>query len=477
MSPATHPIEGDEHVRRVRRTAALTRLALGGLGIGLILAQPELLPHPELGVAGFVTVVLTSVIMATTTRVGWLRFEESVAGLAAILIVGMGDERITVVSVVWLVAVSTGVMGRGGRVHWVGVAGVLTGLALPVLRLGHLNVEYLAFCVAVVGLQLTSGRLTLELNRLLRAARLEAEGVETLLLAGDIAARVAQEERLQPFAGRPASPERARPLSASEEADAHQALAQLVSGAGLMMATQPIVDLASGSVHAYEALARFGRRRSDRNPQQWFGLADELGQRPELERACLREALVLFAQRPAGTRLTVNLSLPTVLDGATQELLDEAAALDGDLEGLVIEITEETLVDNELAVGEAIAALRARRVRVAVDDIGAGYSGLRQVTTVAPDYMKLDRSLVSGIDTDDDRAALVAALCGYAAQVGSLLVAEGVEFSDELARLRSLRVPLAQGFLLAGPGRPWSEPEPGGDWQRTEPALAGVGED
>ena len=124
----------------------------------------------------------------------------------------------------------------------------------------------------------------------------------------------------------------------------------------------------------------------------------------------------------------------------------------------MIEITEETLVDNELAVGEAIAALRARRVRVAVDDIGAGYSGLRQVTTVAPDYMKLDRSLVSGIDTDDDRAALVAALCGYAAQVGSLLVAEGVEFSDELARLRSLRVPLAQGFLLAGPGRPWSEP-------------------
>ena len=127
MLPIPHPIEGDDHVRRVRRTAALTRLALGGLGIALILAQPELLPHPELGVAGFATVVATSLIMLATRRLSWLRFEESVAALAAMLIVGMGDETVTVVSLLWLVAVATGVMGRGGRVHWVGVAGVLVG--------------------------------------------------------------------------------------------------------------------------------------------------------------------------------------------------------------------------------------------------------------------------------------------------------------------------------------------------------------
>lgn len=460
MPPITQSIEGDEQVRRVRRTAALTRLVLGGLGVALLLAQPELLPYPELGVAGFATVIGTSLIMLTTQRLGWLRFEESVAALAAILIVGMGDERVTVVSLIWLVAVATGVMGRGGRVHWVGAAGVLAALALPVVRLGHLNVEYLAFCFAVVGLQLTSGRLTRELNRLLRSARLETEGAETLLLAGDIAARVAHQAELLPFAGRPASPGPPRPLSFEEEADGHAALEQLIGGAGLMIAAQPIVDLRSGRVHAYEALARFGRRRSDRSPQQWFALAEELGRRSELERACLREALTLFARRPAGTRLTVNLSLPTLLDGTTHELLGEAAtALGGDLDGLVIEITEETLIENDIEVGDAIAALREHRLRIAVDDIGAGYSGLRQVTVVSPDYMKLDRSLVCGIDADDDRAALVAALRGYAEQVGSLFVAEGVELSDELERLRRLRVPLAQGFLLGVPGRPWPRPE------------------
>ena len=188
-----------------------------------------------------------------------------------------------------------------------------------------------------------------------------------------------------PAAGRTASPGPPRPLSAEEEADGPRRLAQLIGGAGLMMAAQPIVDLRSGEIHAYEALARFGRRRSDRSPQQWFALAEELGQRQQLERACLRESLELFARRPAGTRLTVNLSLPTVLDDATHELLGEAAmALGGDLDGLVIEITEETLIENDFEAGDAIAALRAHRVRIAVDDIGAGYSGLRQVTGSPP---------------------------------------------------------------------------------------------
>lgn len=383
--------------------------------------------------------------------------------MAAILIVGMGGETVTVLSVLWLVAVATGVMGRGGRVHWFGAGLVLVALVMPIARLGHLNVEYVSFCVAVVGLQATSGRLTLELNRLLRRARLDAEGAETLLLAGDIAARVAHGAELEDAWDRPAATatETPRPLSASEEADARAALTRLLGGAGLMMAAQPIVDVRNGRVHAHEVLARFGRRRSDRSPKQWLALAEELDERPALERACLRAALELFASRPAGTLLSVNVSVATLLDGETQALLDEAAeVLTGGLDGLVIELTEETLIENERLVGEAIAALRGRGVRLAVDDIGAGYSGLRQITAVAPDYMKLDRSLIHGIDDDADRAALVAALCGYAGQVGSRVVAEGVEYGGELRRLRELHVPFAQGFFLARPGRPWPELSP-----------------
>jgi EAL domain-containing protein (putative c-di-GMP-specific phosphodiesterase class I) len=87
--------------------------------------------------------------------------------------------------------------------------------------------------------------------------------------------------------------------------------------------------------------------------------------------------------------------------------------------------------------------------------MGAGYSGLRQITTVRPSYLKLDRSLISGIDTDPDRGALVSAMLGYARQTGGHLVAEGVETEAELETLTQLGVKLVQGFYLARPGWPW----------------------
>jgi EAL domain-containing protein (putative c-di-GMP-specific phosphodiesterase class I) len=458
MAEKPIPIERDDYILRARRTAGTTRLVLGLVGVGLILLQPELLPHPVPGLVGFATIVLTSLVQIAFLRMSWVRLEESFAGIAAVLIVGLGGEQVTILSLLWLVAVATGVMSRGGRVHWIGRTVVLAALAMPIVREGQLSGEYAAFCFAVIGLQLTSGRLTRELNRLLRQARLDAEGAETLLLAGDIAARVAQSAGLERGGGlRVAAPGPARALRPEEEANARQALAGLIAGEGLAMAVQPIVDIGSGEVHAYEALARFGRRRGE-SPLQWFGLAEELGQRGELERACLRRALELFALRPEGTSFNVNLSVATLLDPDTEAMLDEAdRRLPLGLSGLVIEITEETLVDNDAEVIEGIAALRRRGARLAVDDIGAGYSGLRQITAVLPDYLKLDRSLVAGIDQDNDRAALVSALSGYASQVGSLLVAEGVEYESELARLQELRVPLVQGFYLGTPGKPWPE--------------------
>ena len=99
--------------------------------------------------------------------------------------------------------------------------------------------------------------------------------------------------------------------------------------------------------------------------------------------------------------------------------------------------------------------LREQGARLAVDDVGAGYSGLRQIIEVLPDYLKLDRALVAGIDTDPDRAALVSAIAGYSRHVRSLLVAEGIERPAELRTLESLDVPLVQGFHLAVPAPPW----------------------
>jgi EAL domain-containing protein (putative c-di-GMP-specific phosphodiesterase class I) len=454
------PIESDDHVLRARRTAAVTRAVLGILGIVLILAQPHLLTHPALGIAGFATILVTALVQLVAPLSSWLKVEEAFAGSAAVLIVGLGNQQVTVLSILWLAAISTGVLARGGRVHWIGRTIVLGALALPAIRQGHVTADHAALCAATLGLLLTSGRLTRELNHLLRQARLDADNAETLLLAGDIASRVANRAAHDGDAGKRAPLRPEESLNAEERLSASDALERLIEGDGLAMAVQPIVDVHTGSIHAYEALARFGQPRADGGggPLHWFALAEELGKRDALERACLRAALDLFALRPSGTRLSVNLSAPVLLDPLTLNMLHEAAARQPDaLEGLIVEITEETLVQSDAQLRIAIGPLRAQGARLAVDDMGAGYAGLRQITTVHPSYLKLDRSLVSGIDHDGDRAALVGALVGYAEQVGSLLVAEGVEQSGELRRLRQLGVPLIQGFYLARPGKPWPQ--------------------
>ena len=455
---AAVPIETDEHILRARRTAARTRIVMGIAGIALILQWPQLLPHPVLGILGFLTIELTAILQLVTLRPALLKIEESTAGLAAILIIGVGNQQVTALSILWLVAVASGVMARGGRVHWFGSAIVLTALVLPVIHQEHLNGQYAAVCAAVLGLLLTCGRLTRELNYLLAQARRKAENAETLLFAGDIAARMA-ERGAPPAATEPivARATQAR-LSPEETASARDALKRLINGEGLKMVAQPIVDIRSGRVHAYEALARFGQPRQDGSPLHWFALAEELGERAALERACVRQALELLARRPPRTRLSLNLSAPVLLESSTMAMLEAAGdSLPDDLAGLIVEITEETLVQSDMELVRAIEPLRARGARLAVDDMGAGYSGLRQITTVLPSYLKLDRSLVSGIDADSDRAALVGALAGYSKQVGTLLVAEGVETEAELLAIRRLEVPLVQGFYLSRPGPPWPE--------------------
>jgi EAL domain-containing protein (putative c-di-GMP-specific phosphodiesterase class I) len=276
----------------------------------------------------------------------------------------------------------------------------------------------------------------------------DGENADALLRAGDIALRVAKRSGL----GGQISTYTGDSLSGTGEQSARYVLSRLIEGKGLTMAVQPIVDLHTGKIHAYEALARFGRRRTD-SPLHWLSVAEEFGERDLLERACLKVALELFARRPAGMRMSVNLSAPVLFDRRTLCMLESPE----DLSDLIIEVTEEALVQNDAQLQTAIHPLRERGATLAVDDMGAGYSGLRQITTVHPGYLKLDRSLVSTIDSDSDRQALVGALVGYAEHVGSLLVAEGMETLAELNTLIDLGVPLAQGFYLGRPARPWPE--------------------
>ncbi|MEA2375696.1 MAG: hypothetical protein QOD53_2159, partial [Thermoleophilaceae bacterium] len=233
---------------------------------------------------------------------------------------------------------------------------------------------------------------------------------------------------------------------------ARGALARLIEGEGIAMVVQPIVDWRTGKVHAYEALARF-QTRGTSSPLHWFALADEFGLREDLEIACLEAALELLDYVPAGARLSVNLSGPVLMGERAQRILASRA----DVSALIVEVTEEALVHRDAALKSAIEPLLARGAHFAVDDMGAGYSGLGQVTALHPTYLKLDRSLVREIDKDPDRAALLRALAGYSEHTGALMVAEGVETAEELDAIADLGIPLIQGYYLGRPAPPWPD--------------------
>jgi EAL domain-containing protein (putative c-di-GMP-specific phosphodiesterase class I) len=226
----------------------------------------------------------------------------------------------------------------------------------------------------------------------------------------------------------------------------------LIEGDGIAMVVQPIVDWRSGTVHAYEALARFNTRGTS-SPLHWFALADEFGLREELELACLDAALELLDQLPPGARLSVNLSGPVLVGECAQARLAACA----DVSQLIVEVTEQALVRRDAQIDAALAPLVARGVCVAVDDMGAGYSGLGQITALHPTYLKLDRSLIRGIDADPDRAALLRALVGYAEHTGAHLVAEGVETAAELDAVAGLGIGLIQGYYFGKPSPPWPD--------------------
>jgi len=121
----------------------------------------------------------------------------------------------------------------------------------------------------------------------------------------------------------------------------------------------------------------------------------------------------------------------------------------------VMEITEKSIIDDFEHFRDAVARLRAHGFRIAIDDAGAGYSGLRTVVEAEPDFIKLDISLIRGLDGSHVKQKLVKTLHDFAGEAGITLIAEGVETDEQLTTLRRLDIPYGQGFLFAYPGSPY----------------------
>jgi EAL domain-containing protein (putative c-di-GMP-specific phosphodiesterase class I) len=203
------------------------------------------------------------------------------------------------------------------------------------------------------------------------------------------------------------------------------------------VAMQPIHNLATGAPIGVEALARFPGGAS---PDRWFADASAAGLGVVLELAAVDAAMGALPYVPAPAYLAVNASPDLIISGRLEELV--AAAPKG---RMVVEITEHEQVANYVALRSALAPLKDY-CRIAIDDVGAGYSGLRHILDLGPDILKLDMSLTRDVDRDPARRALIRAMVDFAGTIACSLVAEGIERPGELEVLRDLGVAAGQGW-------------------------------
>jgi EAL domain-containing protein (putative c-di-GMP-specific phosphodiesterase class I) len=238
-------------------------------------------------------------------------------------------------------------------------------------------------------------------------------------------------------------------LARREEASQrHQAkidrIAPLLDGCGLSVVYQPIVQLATRRVVGLEALSRFPPEHGW-GPDRWFAEAWEVGLGVELEVAAVRRAVAQLARLPPDVYLSVNLSAPAVCSESVR------SAMQNHESQVVVEITEHAVIDQYEPLTDAVDELRSNGVRLAVDDAGAGYSGLSHILRLGPDIVKLDMYLSRGINGDAARQALATAAAAFGAKVGMDIVAEGVETEAEAAALVEAGVHYAQGYLFGRP--------------------------
>ena len=215
-----------------------------------------------------------------------------------------------------------------------------------------------------------------------------------------------------------------------------------VAGGQPAILLQPVYRLSDGAPVGVEALARFADA-SDRPPSDWFEEAGVAGLGEVLELAAVRAALLTLPYVPAPHHLGINVSPAVAVSPALHALLLAVPA-----GRVVLEITEHEAVADCRALRAALAPLDGH-VRLAIDDVGAGYAGLRHILELRPDILKLDIGLVRDVDRDPARRALIEAMVSFARHLGAQIVAEGVEREEERATLAALGVDHVQGWLFS----------------------------
>ena len=224
--------------------------------------------------------------------------------------------------------------------------------------------------------------------------------------------------------------------------------------ASLWVAAQPIVSWSVRSVFAYECLLRT-EEPTLRNPMDFVDAAERLGKRAALGRVIRQRVAQQLSDAPEQVSIFVNLHPHDLLD---DELLADDGALSPFARRVVLEVTERAALDEVHGLLPAVTRLRRLGYRIALDDLGAGYAGLSSFAQLQPEIVKVDMSLVRGIDGSQTKRKLFAAFADLCRDLGTAIVAEGVETAHERDCLMSLGGDLFQGYLFARPGRGFPRP-------------------
>src|SRR5579883_3317119 len=232
-----------------------------------------------------------------------------------------------------------------------------------------------------------------------------------------------------------------------------EAIHKLISDRAVRTLFQPIVDGGTRTVIGHE-LTR-GLHSGLQLPMTLIEHAGRHGLTLELERACIENALSAYHAMRMEGRLFLNLLPQTLLEWSS--LADWLGAqLDAyriDSHDLVLEITEHGLTEDENRLAAAARPLRALGCDIAIDDLGSGSSGLKSWAEIRPDYVKVDRYFVSGIERDPVRAEILRSLVDIGRVTGCRIVAEGIENQEQCSLLVELGVDYLQGYFLGRPSR------------------------
>jgi diguanylate cyclase (GGDEF)-like protein len=233
-----------------------------------------------------------------------------------------------------------------------------------------------------------------------------------------------------------------------------EAIRTLLASGGLHTLFQPILDGASREPIGYEALTR-GPQGQLHSPLALIRAAAADGMGVELERACISSALGSYRQLRLMGRLFLNVLPQTLLDwhDFSDWLSDRLTALHIDPHDVVLELTEHGLSQDETMLSAAVAPLRAIGCDIAIDDLGAGSSGLKIWSAIRPDYVKVDRYFVAGVEQDAVRSEILRSVVDMGRVTGCRIIAEGVENREQFALALELGVDYLQGFLLGRPQR------------------------